>query len=65
MLRSELDQEIRSTWNEVEKVPAPSIQSIFDDVFAEPSPQLREQASSLKKHLEWAKNKGLEPPSHH
>lgn len=48
-LRQETDQRIRSTWNEIEETPAPALKSIFEDVFAELTPQLEEQYASLER----------------
>ncbi len=42
-LRKELDDEISDTIKEVERAPPPPIESLFEDVFAEMTPALREQ----------------------
>lgn len=47
-LRAETDTRIRTTWAEVEDTPAPPLRSIFEDVFAEMTPQLEEQCASLE-----------------
>lgn len=62
--QDELDKLIRDTWNEVEAIPQPDLRSIFGDVFAEPTPQLQEQADSLVSNYAWAKKKGFERKTH-
>jgi pyruvate dehydrogenase E1 component alpha subunit/2-oxoisovalerate dehydrogenase E1 component alpha subunit len=57
--RAEIDGEIRETWTAVEGTPAPELPALFGDVFAERSPQLREQQASLLRNLAWAEAKGL------
>ena len=42
-LRAELDDLLQNTIKEVERHPPPSIETLFEDVFAEMTPQLREQ----------------------
>ncbi len=48
-LRVETDQQIRATWAEVENTPPPPLRSIFEDVFAQITPQLEEQHASLER----------------
>ena len=48
-LRAETDRQIRTTWAEVEDTPAPELRSLFEDVFAELTPQLEEQHASLER----------------
>jgi len=62
--QDELDALIRQTWKEVEVIPPPDLRSIFGDVFAEPTPQLLEQADSLVSNYAWAEAKGFERKSH-
>ena len=62
--RDALDAEIRSTWAEVEKVALPPLKSIFEDVFAEMTPQLTEQWQSLESNYAWTRAKGLKRSSH-
>ena len=62
--QDELDTLIRETWKQVEVIPAPELRSIFGDVFAEPTPQLQEQADSLVSNYAWADAKGFERKSH-
>ncbi len=47
-LRAATDKRIRDTWNQVETTPKPALKSIFEDVFAEMTPQLTEQWQSLE-----------------
>jgi 2-oxoisovalerate dehydrogenase E1 component alpha subunit len=42
-LRSELDDLVQNTVKEVERNPPPPIETLFADVYAEPSPQIKEQ----------------------
>jgi pyruvate dehydrogenase E1 component alpha subunit len=42
-LRAELDDLVQSTVKEVERNPPPPIETLFGDVYAEPSPQIKEQ----------------------
>jgi pyruvate dehydrogenase E1 component alpha subunit len=42
-LRAELDDLVQSSIKEVERHPPPPIETLFDDVYAEMTPQLREQ----------------------
>jgi TPP-dependent pyruvate/acetoin dehydrogenase alpha subunit len=62
--QDELDTLIRQTWKEVEVIPAPDLRSIFGDVFAEPTPQLVEQADSLVSNYQWAESKGFKRKTH-
>lgn len=48
-LRATTDKAIRDTWNKVEETPKPALRSIFEDVFAEMTPQLEEQYESLER----------------
>jgi pyruvate dehydrogenase E1 component alpha subunit len=48
-LEAETDTRIRDTWTQVEDTPKPALESIFLDVFAEMTPQLREQHASLER----------------
>jgi pyruvate dehydrogenase E1 component alpha subunit len=64
-LRDELDALIRSTWTEVEQIPVPPLRSIFEDVFAEPTPQLEEQAASLERNYELGARRGWDRPIGH
>ena len=63
-MQDELDALIRATWKEVEDIPPPDLRSIFGDVFAEPTPQLQEQADSLVSNYAWAEKKGFERKTH-
>jgi pyruvate dehydrogenase E1 component alpha subunit/2-oxoisovalerate dehydrogenase E1 component alpha subunit len=51
-VRAAVDAEIRGTWAEVEGAEAPPPESILHDVFAEPTPQLREQRARLLRSIE-------------
>lgn len=42
-LRAELDDLVQNTVKEVERNPPPPIETLFADVYAEPSPQIKEQ----------------------
>lgn len=42
-LRSELDDLVQNTIKEVERHPPPAIETLFEDVYAELTPQIREQ----------------------
>lgn len=48
-LEERLNQEILDAVSEAEKAPAPALQTLFEDVFAEISPHLREQMMWLNK----------------
>jgi len=42
-LRAEIDDLIQNTIKEVERQPPPAIETLFSDVYAEMTPQLKEQ----------------------
>jgi len=44
--------EVKETWSRAEAVPRPGIGSLFDDVFAAPTPELEEQRATLTAHVE-------------
>jgi len=46
-LRKEVEDAISETIREVEKSPPPALETLFEDVFAEMTPQLREQMESF------------------
>lgn len=60
VFRNQVDREIRDTWTAVESAPPPPPESIFHDVFLEPTPQLREQEARLAASI----RKGAGVPSH-
>ncbi len=62
--QDELDAEIRAVWTEVEEIPAPPLKAIFEDVYAEMTPQQTEQWESLERNMKWSDAKGLVRKQH-
>jgi pyruvate dehydrogenase E1 component alpha subunit/2-oxoisovalerate dehydrogenase E1 component alpha subunit len=62
--RDALDKEIRAVWAEVEEIPLPPLRSLFEDVFAEMTPQQHEQWQSLERNIRWTAAKGLTRKTH-